>query len=171
MKYFMALGIAVIPSIVLAADSDLEYPKLTQQQLRIGQFGYLRNCVKQRTGRAPVGVRGFTRGSAGEFSARITADRRARERELASKSYSFLVVQVISKNECLIERGNEVIWVKGIGTKAIVDGRYYGFPGLFKISGTKKYTTASGTSKTVLVAETHVPTPEDQEAIQRQYEE
>ena len=51
------------------------------------------------------------------------------------------VFQVSGPNEALVYLGFELVWISGIDTTGIVDGKSYEIKGVFKVTGTKTYQT------------------------------
>jgi hypothetical protein len=63
------------------------------------------------------------------------------------------VVQVIGPEEMIVKADDNWIWVTGVSTAGVVDGKTYGFYDLsIQVIGTKSYTTVLGAKKTVLEA-------------------
>ncbi len=64
------------------------------------------------------------------------------------------VFQISDDHQMIIQTGAGVsIWLAGVSTKGIVDGAFINPAGLFQITGTKRYDTAMGSQKTILLAE------------------
>lgn len=47
---------------------------------------------------------------------------------------------------------SDPIWIQGVSTKGVVDGKVIDMPGVFEIAGTKRYATVDGSSRTVFIA-------------------
>jgi hypothetical protein len=68
----------------------------------------------------------------------------------------FTVLQVIDEDSLIVEwwhsppsRTRQPLWIDGIDTSKIVDGKEVGLPMPMDCVGTKRYTTAIGTQKTI----------------------
>ncbi|HEY3324135.1 MAG TPA: hypothetical protein VGP72_27025 [Planctomycetota bacterium] len=68
------------------------------------------------------------------------------------------VVQVIDGKNMLVNwKEKETIWVAGVDTTGLVDGKITRLDGIFRYSGTKQYSTAAGASRTVYLIEEAKP--------------
>lgn len=79
--------------------------------------------------------------------------RLARESDLTGQVVGVKVFQVVSKDKMICKFGDDLFFLKGVSTKGIVDDSSYTFEGCFYVSGTEKYDTAIGGSKTIFVVE------------------
>jgi hypothetical protein len=62
------------------------------------------------------------------------------------------VLQVVDDDEMMVEYAETRLWLEGISTEGIADGVAGDLPGVYLITGTKRYETAIGGLKTVFVA-------------------
>jgi hypothetical protein len=68
------------------------------------------------------------------------------------------VFQVIDGNDMLLSLGEDsVCWVKGIDTTGLTDDQEFKFHHALRVTGTKQYTTAAGSLRTVFVIEPFGP--------------
>jgi hypothetical protein len=68
------------------------------------------------------------------------------------------VFQIIDGNDVIISAGEDLLfWVKGLDTSKLVDGQAVEMHRALRVSGTKRYDTAGGSSKTVFLLEPFGP--------------
>jgi hypothetical protein len=62
------------------------------------------------------------------------------------------VQQIVGGSEMICRlAGGATVWIDGLSTEGKVDGASYASPYVFRVTGTKTYTTALGTSKTIFL--------------------
>lgn len=63
------------------------------------------------------------------------------------------ITQIVDDGDLIGEAGDQGFWLKGIDTKSLVDDKDYTFGQTVQVTGTKRYTTAMGSSRTVYLVE------------------
>ena len=66
------------------------------------------------------------------------------------KPASVRITQIISPTEMMVDFYGETLWLHGYPTKDLTDDQMIRLDGVYYIAGTKTYTTARGTQRTVL---------------------
>lgn len=66
----------------------------------------------------------------------------------------FKVIQVVNASSAIVEHDDRIYWTE-FTTKGLVDGDNITLQGLVGCTGTKQYTTALGTKRTVLILKTY----------------
>ena len=74
-----------------------------------------------------------------------------------SVSHWFNVFNIVNENEMLVQMYDQNVWVRGIPTTGLVDGKRVSLDRVFEVTGMKRYPTAIGGSTTVFVIEPFEP--------------
>jgi len=156
-KIFHRTGVAVIPIASLSTelqkqlgyDSDKAKEFLAQRQEKeeLQRKEQARQKLADQQLADPIGV-----GSAGVLYSMHVVQITAPDEMLAEIPVAY-VHEVAWADRPLHSSRKELVFIKGVPTDRLVDGYEYKTKSVFRITGTKRYSTAIGGSKTVFVLE------------------
>lgn len=73
--------------------------------------------------------------------------------DIGRPQYSFEVSQVVDESNVIVKYGDISIWLTNYDTKELADNMQIKYINCVQITGTKKYSTVAGTTRTILLVE------------------